>query len=294
MTGFPRSFVASAFDVDDLCRAKATRGTTVSVCIPAQDEEATVGGVVGTIRRELMERRGLVDEILVIDDRSTDRTAEVAAANGARVVAGDQVLPHCGPGTGKGEALWKSLAASRGDLVVWCDADVRDFDPRFVIGLAGPLLLDDDVDFVKGWYERNSGRVTELTARPAIALLFPHLADFAQPLSGEYAGRRSLLERLPFTTGYGVDLALLIDVAEEIGIERMAQVDLGVRVHRNRPLEELSPQAVAVLRAALARADVELSAFPTALQRPALDDVTIEHGQRPPLVEVAGYRRRTA
>jgi glucosyl-3-phosphoglycerate synthase len=290
----PRSFSAADFDVEALCKAKADAGVSISVCIPARDEELTVGAVVSTIRRDLVERHALVDEILVVDDASHDQTAELAAAAGARVVRTGDVLPHLGGATGKGEALWKSLAASTGDLVVWCDADVKGFDPRFVIGLVGPMLLDHDIDFVKGWYERNSGRVTELTARPVIALLFPHLATFAQPLSGEYAGRRSLLERLPFATGYGVDLALLIDIADEIGLERMAQVDLGVRVHRNRPLEELSPQAVAVLRAALERAGVALSAFPTLLQRAGIDDVTIEHGERPPLVDVAAYRRRTA
>jgi glucosyl-3-phosphoglycerate synthase len=290
----PRSFVAADFDVDALCAAKADAGVTISVCIPARDEELTVGAVVSTIVRDLVERHALVDEVLVVDDGSRDRTAAVAADAGARVVEADAVLPHLGRTTGKGEALWKSLAASSGDLVAWCDADVRGFDARFVVGLVGPMLLDDRIEFVKGWYERNSGRVTELTARPAIALLLPHLAPFAQPLSGEYAGRRSLLERLPFVTGYGVDLALLADVADEIGLEHMAQVDLGVRVHRNRPLEELSPQAVAVLRAALDRAGVPLSAFPTLLHRPSIDDVTVEHAERPPLVDVAAYRRRTA
>ena len=290
----PHSFVAADFDLDALGKAKADAGVSISVCIPARDEEATVGGVVGTIVRELVERHAFVDEVLVIDDRSSDRTAAVAADAGARVVEADDVLPQLPRATGKGEALWKSLAASTGDLVVWCDADVRGFDPRFVVGLAGPMLLDADIAFVKGWYERNSGRVTELTARPAIALLLPQLAPFAQPLSGEYAGRRSLLERLPFVTGYGVDLALLADVANEVGLDRMAQVDLGVRVHRNRPLEELSPQAVAVLHAALDRAGVAGSAFPTVLHRVGMDDVVVDHVERPPLLDVSAYARRTA
>jgi glucosyl-3-phosphoglycerate synthase len=265
----PRSFVAADVDVDALCKAKADAGVSISVCIPARDEALTVGGVVTNIRRDLVERHSLVDEILVVDDGSTDRTAAIAAGAGARVISG--------PAAGKGDALWTSVATSTGDLIVWCDADVRGFDPRFVIGLAAPMLLDDDIDFVKGHYERNSGRVTELTARPVITLLFPHLAAFAQPLSGEYAGRRSLLEELPFTTDYGVDLGLLIDVADRIGLARIAQVDLGVRVHRNRPLEELTPQAEQVLRAALERAAM----VPVA-------------NRRPPIVDVAAECRRTA
>ncbi|HEX4904921.1 MAG TPA: glucosyl-3-phosphoglycerate synthase [Acidimicrobiales bacterium] len=265
----PRSFVAADVDIDELCKAKADAGLSISVCIPARDEELTVGGVVSTIRRDLVERHALVDEILVVDDGSTDRTAAVATEAGAAVISG--------PAAGKGDALWTSVAMSTGDLVVWCDADVRGFDARFVIGLAAPMLLDEDIDFVKGWYERNSGRVTELTARPVISLLYPHLSAFAQPLSGEYAGRRTLLEELPFTTDYGVDLGLLIDVADRIGLDRIAQVDLGVRVHRNRPLEELTPQAEQVLRAALERADM----VPIA-------------NRRPPIVDLATSRRRTA
>jgi glucosyl-3-phosphoglycerate synthase len=220
---------------------------------------------VSAIVRDLRERHDLVDEVLVVDDCSRDRTAAVARRAGARVV-------ETSASRGKGEALWTSLRESDGDLVVWVDADVRGFDPRFVIGLAGPMLLHQDVDFVKGWYERNSGRVTELVARPVIALLHPDLVDFAQPLSGEYAGRRPLLERMPFTTDYGVDLGLLIDVAREVGLDRMGQVDLGVRVHRNRPLEQLTPQAQQVLRAALERADV----LPVDNRRPPLNPASQE------------------
>lgn len=265
----PHPYCAADLDVDELCKAKADAGLSISVCIPARDEEATVGSVVSTIVRDLVERHSLVDEVIVVDDGSRDATAVMASAAGAQV--------HTGPAEGKGAALWTSLAASTGDLIVWCDADVRGFDPRFVIGLTAPMLLDADIDFVKGCYERNSGRVTELTARPVINLLFPQLAAFAQPLSGEYAGRRTLLEELPFTTDYGVDLGLLIDVADRIGLDRVAQVDLGVRVHRNRPLEELTTQAQQVLRAALERAGV----------------VPVEH-RRPPIVDLAAPRRRTA
>jgi glucosyl-3-phosphoglycerate synthase len=266
MTVTPRSFCAADLDVDLLCKAKADAGVSISVCIPARDEELTVGGVVGAIVRDLVERHALVDEVLVVDDWSQDATGDIARDAGARVVETEE--PR-----GKGEALWTSLRESEGDLVVWVDGDVRGFDPRFVIGLAGPMLLHHDIDFVKGWYERNSGRVTELAARPVISLLHPDLTPVQQPLSGEFAGRRSLLERLSFTTDYGVDLGLLIDIAREIGLERIAQVDLGVRVHRNRPLEELTPQAEQVLRAALERADV----LPATNRRPPLVNVNQEN-----------------
>lgn len=294
-----RTFSLDDFDLETLLGAR--RGQVVSVCIPARNEAPTVGHVVRTIVHELMERAPLVDEVLVIDDGSTDDTAARAREAGAIVVRANDILAECGPGTGKGEALWKSLAACDGDLVVWCDADIRDFDASFVVGLLGPLLMHDGIDFVKGFYDRpiegssdQGGRVTELMARPLVSLLFPHLASFAQPLSGEYAGRRALLEQVPFDQGYGVDLGLLIDLEEEAGLGAMAQVDLGTRVHRNRPLDELSPQALAILRSVLMRAEVPLPPWPSVLVRPATAPVTVDHGQRPPLDSVPRYRRRAS
>ena len=237
------------------------------MCLPARDEQDTVGPIVATIRRRLMDELALVDELLVVDDHSSDRTAQVAADAGATILRADEILTGYGHGHGKGEALWKSLYASRGDLIAWCDADVRQFDPLFVIGLLGPLLTRPDVAFVKGFYERpvsaseaspadgpdggpaphasssqRGGRVTELVARPVVSLLFPQLAPFVQPLAGEYAGRREVLEQLPFIEGYGVDLGLLIDIEARFGLGAMAQVDLGRRVHRNRPLDQLCPR----------------------------------------------------
>ena len=311
MSGVPgammRTFRAGEFDPARLVDDKARTNQTVSVCLPARDEQDTVGPIVESIRAELVERHRLVDEILVVDDHSTDRTAAVAAAAGATVLAAEDILPDYGDGHGKGEALWKSLYASRGDLVAWCDADVRDFDPSFVVGLLGPLLTRPDLVFVKGFYERpvsresspalpggRGGRVTELVARPVVALLFPQLSAVVQPLAGEYAGRREALERLPFVEGYGVDLGLLIDVASRIGLEAMAQVDLGTRVHRNRPLDELSPQALSVLQTALSRAGHDLIGPSATLVRPGLDPVRVELSERPPLVEVPDYRRSSA
>ncbi|MDQ2648625.1 MAG: glucosyl-3-phosphoglycerate synthase [Actinomycetota bacterium] len=296
-----RTFHHEAFEAEALAERKAAGGHVVSVCLPARNEAATVGGIVAHLRRELVDGVGLVDEVLVMDDHSTDATAEVAAAAGATVVAVDDVLPELGPGTGKGEALYKSVAAAEGDLIVWCDADITDFGPRFVVGLLGPLLTSSDLHFVKGYYDRpvagsahGGGRVTELVARPTIAMLFPHLSSIVQPLSGEYAGRRSLLERLPFVQGYGVDLGLLIDITQLEGTGGLAQVDLGTRRHRNRPLDELGPQALAVLQTALGRAGTGYGDTAATLIRPDLDPVEVSIAERPPLLEVAGYERRSA
>ncbi len=254
----------------------------ISVCLPARNEEATVGPIVAAVVRELVERRGDVDEVVVVDDGSTDATARAAAEAGAVVVAAADVLPGVGPGTGKGEALWKSLHVATGDVLVFLDADLLHFDPAFVTGLLAPLAADSDVGFVKGFYERpgGGGRVTELVARPMLALFFPSLAFVRQPLGGEFAARREVLEQVPFVQGYGVDLALVVDVAARFGPGAIGQVDLGVRTHRNRPLPELGAQATAVLRVALQRAGVE--------DRPGWDPADV--AQRPPIVEVAEYR----
>lgn len=290
-----RTFRSDDFDAADLAAAKG--GQTVSVCLPARDEAPTVGAIVRAVRRQLMDRTGLVDELIVVDDHSADDTAAVAAAEGATVVQAADLLPEHGDGHGKGEALWKSLHASTGDLVVWCDADITSFDVAFVVGLLGPLLQKSDVSFVKGYYERplgeqgaGGGRVTELVARPVIALLHPDLAPVVQPLAGEYGGRRELLEQLAFVEGYGVDLALLIDVARTCGLGSMAQVDLGVRHHRNRSLDELGPQALAVLHAALARADPDLAATTAELVRPGMAVAEHQLVERPPLASIDAYR----
>jgi glucosyl-3-phosphoglycerate synthase len=293
------AFDHSEFDLEVLLAAKDHH--VVSVCLPARDEAATVGAIVRSIRSHLVDQWGLVDEIVVVDDHSVDGTAEVAADAGARVVAAASVLPEHGTGHGKGAALWKSLAVADGDLIVWCDADVIDFDPLFVTGLLGPLLTHPEIGFVKGHYERptpdpkdRGGRVTELVARPLLALLFPHLASIVQPLAGEYGGRRELLEQLPFVDGYGVDIALLIDVADRFGVDAIAQVDLGSRIHRNRPLDELSPQAAAVIQTMLGRAGHPVPGLAT-LYRPGLEPMEIEVVERPPLARLGeGAVRRGA
>ena len=288
-----RTFHHAQFDARALTHAKA--GRTVSVCLPARNEEPTVGRIVASIVSDLVEGAGLVDEIVVVDDHSTDATARVAEAAGARVVAAADVLPEHGHGHGKGGAMWRSLYESEGDIVVWCDADLVDFEAHFIVGLLGPLLTHPDVDFVKGFYDRpaaapddRGGRVTELVARPLLTLLFPHLTSVVQPLGGEYAGRRELLEQLPFVEGYGVDIALLIDIASRFGTDVIAQADLGTRRHRNRTLDELSPQAVAVMQAALQRAGRPVASRST-LVRPGLEPLELVATELPPLAAIPSY-----
>jgi glucosyl-3-phosphoglycerate synthase len=249
----PRTFHAAAFTLDEVLAAKGDR--TVSVCIPARDEEATVGDVVRAVAGHLSATgTGLVDQLLVVDDGSTDATGTVAAAAGAEVL----VLGGSG---GKGQAMRAAVEAAGGDVVVFLDADVANTTPDFVVALVGPLLLDPQVAFVKGFYERpiegdrrGGGRVTELVAKPLIDLCFPELGAIRQPLAGETAANRWVLEKFPFADGYGVELGLLIDVGRALGIRAIAQVDLGTRVHRNRPLHELRPQAAEVMAAAFERA----------------------------------------
>lgn len=250
-------------DPGELARAKAQQGVTVSVCIPTLNEEPTIAEIVRVIRSQLMDRVPLVDEVVVMDSASTDATVAVAEAHGATVYQERDVLPQVEPYSGKGEALWKSLFVLRGDLILWLDADIADFDPRFVCGPLGPLLTDPDVGYVKSLYHRpvadqgrgpvGGGRVTELVARPMINMFWPHLAGLIQPLAGEYAGRRAVLEQVPFFTGYGVEFGLIVDVAERFGLDSIAQVDLDHRAHRHREMEDLSRMAFAVLQTALLR-----------------------------------------
>ncbi len=259
-----RTYTAATWTAAELAEARRAAGTTVSVVLPALDEEPTVGAIVRAIRGALVHDTPLVDEVVVVDSGSSDRTAAVAAAAGATVVDTTTVLPGHGRVPGKGEALWKGLHATSGDLVVFVDADLVGFDPQFVVGLLGPLLTDPGIGYVKALYDRplttaegivasGGGRVTELLARPLLNAWWPQLAGVVQPLSGEYAGRRELLEQVPFVSGYGVELGLLVDLAELAGVDALAQVDLGTRRHSHQSDAALGRMAGQILQTALAR-----------------------------------------
>ncbi|HET9006974.1 MAG TPA: glucosyl-3-phosphoglycerate synthase [Actinomycetes bacterium] len=312
-----RTFHHSQFEpLAKLRAAKERLGLSVSVCLPTRDEAATVGGIVRNLRRNLHERARLVDEIVVIDAGSGDDTVAIARAEGAKVFFEHEVLPGEGPGSGKGEALWKSLHACEGDLICWVDADIRNFHARFVYGLLGPLLLDPDIQYVKAFYDRpirernalratGGGRVTELLARPLINLLWPELAGIVQPLSGEYAGRRETLEQVPFFSGYGVELGLLVDIAARFGVDAIAQVDLDRRVHRNQDMQALGRMSFGILQAAFLRLAEEgrsvpgnfattLVQFSNQLVEYQPEPREIVTSRRPPIVTVDDYRRRRA
>jgi glycosyltransferase involved in cell wall biosynthesis len=302
-----RTFRAGQWTADHLVRHLEAdpAAARVSVVLPARNEEATVGAIVETLVADLVQRVPLVDEIVVMDSGSTDRTAAVATDAGARVIAVDAVAPALGAVRGKGEALWKSLLVTEGDLLVFLDADLRDFTSRYVVGLLGPLVFHPEVAYVKATYDRpltttagvapaGGGRVTELLARPLLNAWWPRLSGIVQPLSGEYAGRRSVLERVPFVTGYGVEVGLLIDVLEVVGLDGLAQVDLERRVHRHQADQSLGRMSGELLQAIVRRLPAG-----TPPARPELDQFvrgwdgryeivpwTVTALERPPIAEV--------
>ncbi|GGL37055.1 glucosyl-3-phosphoglycerate synthase [Phycicoccus endophyticus] len=289
----------------------AKGSTTVSVVLPARDEEETVGDIVRVVRNAWVEGLPLVDELVVLDSDSTDRTAEVARAAGARVHAAAQVHPRLGPATGKGEALWKSLHVTSGDLLVFLDADLLQWGPHFVPGLLGPLLTDPGVVLVKAVYDRPllgadgdeaeaGGRVTELVARPLLALHHPELSGLVQPLAGEWAVRRTAFETFSVPVGYGVEIAAVLDTAAHHGAEAIAQVDLGRRAHRHHRHDTLGPMALQVLAAVEARRDGGAGVFEPSATLTQYDRGPEGHtprrravdlSERPPAASVEGYGR---
>ncbi|MFD3575224.1 glucosyl-3-phosphoglycerate synthase [Streptomyces sp. NPDC058644] len=300
-----RSWSVADRPLSALVAAKRASGASVSVVLPALDEEETVGEIVAAIRRELIEEAPLVDELVVIDSGSKDRTAEVAREAGARVVHRDAILPRIPAVPGKGEVLWRSLLVTGGDIVAFVDADLKEFSADFVSGIVGPLLTEPDVDFVKAMYDRplasaagQGGRVTELMARPLLNMHWPQLAGFVQPLGGEYAARRSLLERLPFPVGYGVELGLLVDALHTVGLDALAQVDVGVRKHRHQDGQALGRMAAAIYRTAqlrLARGHLvrpELIQFERGERGFEPRTHAVDTEERPPMADIAEYTAR--
>ncbi|MET9144938.1 glucosyl-3-phosphoglycerate synthase [Streptomyces sp. NPDC058319] len=300
-----RSWSVADRPLPGVLAAKRASGATVSVVLPALNEEETVGDIVAVIRRELMARVPLVDELVVVDSGSTDRTSRVAAAAGARVVHRDTILPRIPAVPGKGEVLWRSLLVTRGDVVCFVDADLREFSADFVTGIVGPLLTDPDVQLVKAMYDRplgtaagQGGRVTELMARPLLNMHWPQLAGFVQPLGGEYAARRSLLEQLPFPVGYGVELGMLVDALHLVGLEALAQVDVGERIHRHQDGQALGRMSAAIYRTAQLRLARGHLVRPSLTQFERGEDgfeprtYSVDTEERPPMSEIAEYAAR--
>ena len=282
-----RSFHHSEFPAD---RLRAARHESISVCVPAREEAATIGGVVASL--VALREAGVVDQVVVVDADSLDGTGAIAAARGAEVHRQHDLAPEFGPVVGKGDAMWRALGVLTGDLVCFVDGDTVDFDERFACGLLGPLVCEPGVQFVKGYYRRpfragdvvaptGGGRVTELTARPLLDAFYPQLTAFLQPLAGEMAARRELLERLAFCTGYAVETGLLLDVHADVGLAAMAQVDLDVRQNRHQPLEDLAPMAAAVLAAVRSRLERD-GRLLDGCREPLLE--------RPPLAELRALR----
>lgn len=283
-----------------LAERKFASGERISVVLPALNEGDTIGQICDTIRRRLMEDIPLVDQLLVIDAASEDATPELAREAGATVIDLSEILPEIPGERGKGEALWRSLAVVETDIVVWIDSDIHNFEPHFVTRLVAPILADPTISFVKGFYHRpiadgdrimrdEGGRVTELMTRPLLAAFFPELGGFLQPLAGEYAGPVEVLRRVPFFTGYSVEVGLLIDLLDAVGLDGLAQIDLGERVHRNRPLNELVPMAYAIAQTILKRAEQRGRMFGPGAQpllRPTRESVETENVaelERPPM-----------
>ncbi|AEF83869.1 glycosyltransferase, family 2 [Treponema primitia ZAS-2] len=306
-------------DIGRLVSLKEQKGLKISLAFPTLNEEATIGKEILVMRTELMDRYPLLDEIAVIDSSSTDNTRKVAERFGAKVFESKGILPNYGTFRGKGENLWKSLYVLEGDIIVWVDADISNIAPKFVYGLIGPLLEDDETGYVKAFYERpirssggisstGGGRVTEILVRPLFSLFYPELARLIQPLSGEYSGRRSLLEQLSFSVGYGVELGHLIDILEIAGINALAQVDLDLRIHRNQTTAALGKMAYGIINTFLARtkkygaAEImqKLGDRHIALE---MDDAGGPSGhrvlkseipsvERPPIIEIPEYREK--
>ncbi|MEJ2709735.1 MAG: glucosyl-3-phosphoglycerate synthase [Anaerolineales bacterium] len=302
-------------ELDRLVALKEKQGVTISLGLPALNEQETVGKVIRTLKSALMEQVPLLDEVVLIDSGSVDYTREIAADLGIDVYIHQEILPEYGAFHGKGEALWKSLHVLKGDLIAWVDTDIKNIHPRFVYGILGPLLRVPHIQYVKGFYRRplikgdkiiagGGGRVTELTARPFINMFYPELSGLIQPLSGEYAGRRSALESIPFFTGYGVETGMLIDLENKFGLSGIAQVDLLERIHHNQPLPNLSRMSFLIMQVVLKRlgerhqvhlleeANLTMNLIRYGMKHYFLEPEEIRENERPPMLKIPEYRRK--
>lgn len=311
-----RTFHHSNFwDIKWLVEEKERQGLTISLCLPTLNEEKTIGQEIVILKAELFDRYPLLDEIAVVDSGSTDGTCEIAESFGADVYIASEHLPEEGEQRGKGENLWKALYLLRGDIIVYVDADIKNIHPRFVYGLVGPLIQDPEVHYVKAFYDRpiaysgvlrptGGGRVTEILIRPLFSLFYPELTAILQPLSGEYAGRRSILEQIPYPVGYGIETAMIIDIYQKLGLDAFAQTDLDQRVHRNQETTSLGRMAFGVLRTFMSRLEreqmIELKrVLPAIMRQYEVSDGAyrqvehvIEEVERRPMIEVDAYRRK--
>lgn len=303
-------------DLKTLVRIKERRGLSISLCLPTLNEEKTIAKEIVIFRSELMARFPLLDEIVVVDSGSTDNTCEIAQTFGAEVHRAADILPHLEPFTGKGENLWKALFITRGDIIIYLDADIKNIHHRFVYGLLGPLLHHDHIKYTKAFYDRpialgrepvrptGGGRVTELVVRPLFALFFPELTQIMQPLSGEYAGYREIFEKIPFPIGYGIETSMILDIYQKWGLDVIAQVDLEKRVHRNQDTKALGKMSFAILKTFIHRKVAlgmielkeemhdEMIQFNLIKNQIAPDIVKIKGYERPPMIQLPEYRRK--
>lgn len=301
-------------DLGLLVKEKERQNLKISLCLPTLNEEKTIAKEIVIMKSELMLRYPLLDEIVVIDSGSTDRTLENAAAYGADVYEADQILPRLEKFKGKGENLWKALYVTKGDIIIYLDADIKNIHHRFAYALIGPLLLHEGVKYSKAFYDRpiaigknkvrptGGGRVTELVIRPLFSLFFPELTQILQPLSGEYAGYRDVFEKIPFPIGYGVETSMILDICQKWGLDVIAQVDLERRVHRNQDTRSLGKMAFVILDTFLRRVEkqdlikLKQEPFKEMIQYNLVrntfepDILTVDGLERPPMVEIEEYR----
>lgn len=303
------------WDLKQMVEHKEKKNLKISLCIPTLNEESTIGKEIILFKSELMNRYPLLDEIAVIDSGSEDKTLEVASEFGADTYLASDILPHLEPKKGKGENLWKAIYQLSGDVIVYVDADIKNIHPRFVYGLVAPLIYRDEVKYVKAFYDRplavsenvrvsGGGRVTEILTRPLFSLFYPDLTAIIQPLSGEYAVRREVLQEISFPIGYGVETSHLIDVYNKFGLEAFAQTDLDRRVHHNQPTQALGRMAFGILQTFINRVEEQnilkmdqdlhtvLRQFQARADQYELLEKEIVEDERPPMINIPEYREK--